>query len=206
MARSWQNPRWRRILLQATLWLILAAAVGVAALVTRQRNQSQYVNLNNPVSIDSITVHLPNKWFAAIDPDSLGVIASERGNSDQQRRLMIRLQPATSGLSPAQFLAAAGFSLETIMPGNDSDEDIPSLSQEPQPIQIAGAPGILKRSLRSYPASTPDADETIREEIIACAILPTHQAILIRLYCPPEDDQDNTTLVQRIAAAITLSK
>ena len=205
MPRSWQNPRWRRILLQATLWLILAASVGIAALVTRQRNQSQYVNLTNHATIDTLSLQLPARWISVVDPDSLGVTATERGDSNQQRRLIIRLQPAVFGLSAAQILAASGFSQETIIP-DTSDEDLPSLSQTPEPIQIAGTSGILKKSLRAYPPPTPDADETIREELIAAAVLPNHHAIVIRLYCPPEDDQDNTTLLQRIAAAITLNK
>src|SRR5271170_3082018 len=208
MPRSWQYPRWRRILVPTIMWLVLAGAVGLAALVARQRAISQHVDLSNRIAVDSVTAQLPAGWIVLADGDNLGVIAHEPGDSDQQRALTIRLYPVASGTSSADFLAHSGLFREPVIPpnGDGSDEEIPALSQEPELIEVAGSTGILRKAVRSYPPATPDSDETRREELIAAAVLPTHQAIVLRLYCPPDTDQDNTALLRRIAAAISLSR
>lgn len=63
MARPWQYTRGRFILMQVVMWLILAAAVGVAALITRQRTHP--ISLAAPVSLGRISVSLPKGWRAA---------------------------------------------------------------------------------------------------------------------------------------------
>jgi hypothetical protein len=202
MPRPWQYPRWRRVLLQAILWLVLAGAVGLAALVARQRVQSQQIYLSNRITINSLTLQLPAHWIISPDGDNQGVIAHEPQDSDQQRGLMIRFYPANSATSADQFLDLNGLSQESIVPPDDgTDGQIPPLPQGSEPIEIAGSQGVLRRILRSNPTMSQD-DVNIREELIAAAILPTHQAIVIRLYCPPDADEDNTALIRRLAASI----
>jgi hypothetical protein len=208
MPRSWQYPRLRRILVPTIMWLVLAGAVGIAALVSRQRTQSQHIDLSNRITIDAITIQLPNKWAIIPDGDNLGAIIRESGDSDQQRALMIRLYPVPPNLTSAEFLTRSGLFREPAPSPTDDEtqEDLPPLSQEPQPIEIAGSPGILRKALRSYPPTPADPEETQREELIAAAVLPNHQAIVLRLYCPPDTDEENTTLLHRLTAAISLTK
>lgn len=201
MPRSWQYPRWRRILLQATLCLILAAAIGVAALVSRQRIQSQYVDLSRRITIDSLAISLPANWIVFSDVDNMGVAAREPEDSDQQRSLAIRVQPVSPGLTAAEFLIRSGISQEAIDPGDLSDPTLPPQRRAFEPIEIAGVQGILMKVLRSDPSS-PDSQEMAREELIAVAILPTHQGIVIRLSGAPDGDADNTALIRRFSRQI----
>ena len=60
MARPWQYTRGRFILMQAVMWLILAATVGLAALVVRKR--SHPVELTQPVTLGRISLLLPKGW------------------------------------------------------------------------------------------------------------------------------------------------
>ena len=200
MPRSWQYPRWRRILLQAVLWLVLAAAAGLAALVSRQRLQSEVINLSHPVPLTGLTAMLPANWIIVPDADNLGVIATEPQNSDQQRTLIIRLLP------PSPPALAAFFLLQNGLTPDNPDGQIPPVQQESDPIPIANTTGILKKSLRAYTNPTSETDQNIREELVVGALLPKHQAIIIRLTCPPEEDTQNTTLIRRLAAAISMNK
>src|SRR5687768_11936341 len=62
MARSWQYPRWRRYVMQATMWLILGATLGLAAFVNHERRRSLRVELGAPATYGPITVRLPRAW------------------------------------------------------------------------------------------------------------------------------------------------
>jgi hypothetical protein len=204
MPRSWQYPRWRRILLQATLWLVLAAAVGLAALVSRQRLQSQRIDLTHRVTLSTLTIMLPANWITVPDVDNLGLIANEPQDSDQQRSLTIRLLPATPALAMT-LLLQNGLSTDAPDP-LQLDSQSPPLEQDHNPVPVAGTTGILQKSLRAYTSPASETDQVIREELVVIALLPTHQALIIHLTCPPEEDAQNTTLIRRLAAAITINK
>ena len=196
MPLSWQYPRWRRFLLLAVLWLVLAAAAGLAALVSRQRLQSQRIDLTHRITLNSLTIMLPAKWIAVPDPDNLGVIANEPQDSDQQRSLIIRQLPSSPPALAAFFLLQNGLTPDT------PDGQIPPIQPDRDPVPIAGTTGILKKSLRAFTNPTSETDQIIREELVVGALLPKHQALIIRLTCPPETDAENTTLIRQIAAAI----
>ncbi len=72
MARSWQYPRWRRVVAQAVLWAVFAATVGMAGLVVRQRRLAGSVELTNPYQVDlpagvRVTARLPKGWLVTHD-------------------------------------------------------------------------------------------------------------------------------------------
>ena len=67
MARSWQYPRWRRTGVQVVLWLVLAATLGVAALVVRHKRLVGWVELTPVRTVDLpggvvVGVRLPKGW------------------------------------------------------------------------------------------------------------------------------------------------
>ena len=67
MAKSWQYPRWRRVAMQGTMWLILAATVGLAALVNRHQRHALVPALDtkSPITLgNSVKVFLPANWAA----------------------------------------------------------------------------------------------------------------------------------------------
>src|SRR5437879_3323995 len=80
MARSWQYPRWRRILMQATMWLILAATVGLAALVTRQRTHTARTEMSQVRTVGDFTITLPTRWKVVDGGDgAMLLVAREPG-------------------------------------------------------------------------------------------------------------------------------
>ena len=82
MARSWQYPRWRRIVVQVVLWVVFAATIGVAQLVVRHRQLVGSVDLAPLRMVDlpggvEIGVRLPKGW--PVDHD-----AAEHGGDDER--------------------------------------------------------------------------------------------------------------------------
>jgi hypothetical protein len=61
MARPWEYPRWRRWVMQLVMWLILGATVGLAELITYQRNHMP-IELGPPVQLGQVDVRLPAGW------------------------------------------------------------------------------------------------------------------------------------------------
>src|SRR5688572_2445934 len=62
MARSWQYSRSRRTLMQVIMWLVLAATVGGASLLARQRMQARMVQPEKVVRLLAVEVRLPAGW------------------------------------------------------------------------------------------------------------------------------------------------
>lgn len=68
MGRPWEYPRWRRVLMQAVMWVILAGTVGLAQLVVVERRRAQ-IELEAPVRVGPIWVRTPVDWTPTPDSD-----------------------------------------------------------------------------------------------------------------------------------------
>lgn len=61
MGRPWEYPRWRRVLMQVVMWVILAGAAGLAQLVVVERRRAP-IALEAPVQVGPIWVRTPADW------------------------------------------------------------------------------------------------------------------------------------------------
>jgi hypothetical protein len=80
MARSWQYPRWRRLLMQSAMWVILGGTVGLAALLDRHQHELSQVALAAPLQCSSIRLQLPANWI--IECSDVGMMTASESNVD----------------------------------------------------------------------------------------------------------------------------
>jgi hypothetical protein len=203
MARSWHYPRWRRYVMQATLWLVLAATLGLAAVVNHHKRRQLYIALGQPIVRGDLTVSLPLNWQAlANDPDERVVArAVERGPAGG-RLVSISRHPLPSLVSPLEHLirttATRGIGLLV------SQKNSPTRTQ---PILLGGWPGVMVQADAPMPlGAAPRGEARTRKEIYACTVVPSGQAIVIRLESGDVAEAADLALVRELAAAVKIGR
>jgi hypothetical protein len=212
MPRAWQYPRWRRILMQATLWLILGCAIGSAELVTRQRLDSIRINLTHAFSSGRLHIRVPAGWVLIRSEDeSLNLIGPPAGDSDERPDLTANIHQLIQRMSPAEFLASSGLLRGTYVAGDNDDPDgqSPDSPNSAKPagsleeITVAGTPGVM---LRVFRVQRSEMTREVREELIAVGVLRSNLAIVLQMHVPRSPDDDAAEeLLRAVAAEITVS-
>jgi hypothetical protein len=77
MARPNDYPRWRYLAMQATMWVLLACTVGVAALVDWDIRRSGAIGQTQDIVLQSVSLKVPAKWELS-DEESSGSITTVR--------------------------------------------------------------------------------------------------------------------------------
>ena len=97
MARNWQYPRWRRLLMQSAMWVILGGSVGLAALLDRHQHELSQVPLA-AARCGSVSLQLPAKWI--IEYSDSGMLTASESNVDPFTRVIevTVAPPAETGL------------------------------------------------------------------------------------------------------------
>ncbi|HEY8751548.1 MAG TPA: hypothetical protein VIM11_26440, partial [Tepidisphaeraceae bacterium] len=90
----WDYPRWRRVLMQVVMWVVLAGSLGLAQLLARGRMNDR----GNAVRMGMFEVRLPAEF--KLDPSDLGTGLVAR--DDTGRRLFVTEAPM---LDPGQFFS-----------------------------------------------------------------------------------------------------
>jgi hypothetical protein len=86
MPRPTEIPKWRRIAMQAIMWVVLAATVGLAAVVNRELRKTHGGELGDPITIaQDVTLRLPHHWVEA-DSDDDSITVREPGANAQMGR------------------------------------------------------------------------------------------------------------------------
>lgn len=90
MARPWEYPRWRRVLMQVAMWVVFLAGLGLAHVVVRQR-QLMPIALEPPTRLGPLWVRLPQGWIqtSSEDPNG-GVIQAEDPDQAVEVRIMVQ--------------------------------------------------------------------------------------------------------------------
>jgi hypothetical protein len=92
MARNWQYPRWRRLLMQSAMWVILGGTVGLAALLDRHQHQEMRINLTAPMQVGGVRLRLPSHWM--IEYSDAGMVTASESNADPfMRALQVTVAP-----------------------------------------------------------------------------------------------------------------
>ena len=160
MARPWEYPRWRRVLMQAATWLILGGTVALAQLVVHQKQRAA-LRLGPPLRFGALIVRVPEGWKVKEEDGSEGSVL-DAFKDDQLMRIAQLIARIPADLAP------------------DSDDDA-KRSGSIEKIQFAGLhrEGQLQVN-HEYRAS---AEGTVSEEYLtAFVIVPIGQnSLLIRV-------------------------
>lgn len=183
MPNPWDPTRFRRIALQVVMWLILCAAVGLAAAVSHHRREMLKVPLSPPVRAGELTFRLPEGWQmrqrAARDASLQAV---EPGGT--QRTLTVTSEPLRRMVSPQEYLAR---NHEPLAGGGG-------------PVEIAGQPGVLLGRSHFYRLQT--GELAASKQVVVCAVLPSRRAVVLELEGPGAVEPGDLELVRQIAATV----
>jgi hypothetical protein len=158
--------------MQVTLWLILGATVGLAALVSRNRERVLAIDLGPEDDFGDIQVRLPSGWEEkrVNDGERISLVATEPAENGHPelhpaRRVIISLQPVpprADGQPPsAKDYLENGFSVQP---------------KSAEPIRIGDVPGILVESQKPVGRRK---FATNGYALYACTILPNSVALTI---------------------------
>ena len=183
MGRPWEYPRWRRVVMQVAMWLILGGSLGLAQFISvRSRNAVE--SIGTQVQVDRFLVRLPDEWpvVRRHDADAEGIQVVD---PETHRVLFVLVMKLPSlpglggpGISPRR---TAGQAIEFT-----GLQQTGTMRMDTQPEDFQGA-RLLTRS------------------ITAAVSAPPHEAIMIKLMLPPgvQVGRADARLVRDVAAGIT---
>jgi len=204
---TWEQTRARRLTLEAVMVLLLVAVLGVSMLVTRVRLSADRIDLGDPMVDGPVSLRLPRTWSIAHEfDDTTGrfIHAAEPG-PDGRTISVFRHRPDRL-LSPVEYLAESGILIER----NETTDVVASPGRAVggwTPTEIGGFPAVLYRI--SYPGDAPDAQAIgarapVRwpKRLIGLTVLPSHQAIAIRVEGTGPVDLADERLIREILASV----
>lgn len=204
MAKSWQYGRWRAVVLQAVMWVVLGASLGLAAFIDHRRSGMLDVRLGESVRDGRLLVRLPVDWEVVIQrgeesvrpqPRALTVIDFDRQGRERRRLRITQEQQAGRPRGPAYYL-------ENLM----SSRHV--LPLEPQPFSMLGQDdGVLipfKVDIRRYlgretPIDIPEPG------LYACVVMPDGLAVTVQVTGEGAYGPSSHQLLRRVADAIRLA-
>lgn len=190
--------------MQAALCGVLAITVGLAALATHQKRLALRLVLNaQPVSVGRLRVKLPVGWSpAAISEETSGgdsfFVDELPGEGKPGRRLAFH-RHRTAGLpAPLEQLLRSSMIGEVDLTGGENPPTPPSKIQR---LEVAGWPGVMvTRTIGK------GGGRRLQKEVLACAILPPAQAVVIQLDGSGEPDAADEELVRQMAETVAVSE
>jgi hypothetical protein len=198
MSKRMLNPKVRQILMQGLLVLVFAAAVGLAALVTRHVRMSMRVELGEQRTIGRLVVRLPAKWLSspAVVEKGDGVEAEEPPSEVQAgRRLRVIRQKSDGLVSPLEHLVRSGQIKADVIKALAEGREGFSLSN----LSIGGWPGQMLTTWASPRAGV------VHKDVVACAMLPSSQALVIQLQGLGPLDASDKELVRQMSENVSLA-
>jgi len=182
MARPWEYPRWRRVLMQVVMWVILGGTLGLAQLVVRQRQQAP-IFLQLPVQVGPLWVSLPLGWTAILaDAPATGELQAV--DADQTQELIIRVQRIAAGQEPG------------------SDANQPGAGTQPIYFKGLNRKGVMAGIAEKV--QTPDGIVGTEDILVAFTDLPSGYAVEIQFrHGSGKMGAADRRLIQAVADAMT---
>jgi hypothetical protein len=174
--------------MQSVLVLVLAAAIGLAEVTDINLRQSQIITLGTPITDGPVTFSLPAHWkigsaaefgataHRAIDP-----------SDDSGRTITVIVQQVDHLMPPLIYLQRTD-----LLPRTAGDVIV-------TPITLKGFPTQTARWV------TVGDDGQSKSEICCCVMLPSRQALTIRLERNETFQSIDQILIQQILNAVTIS-
>jgi hypothetical protein len=109
MPLAWYFPRWRQLLMQLVMWIVLGATVVLAAILDRHLRLGQIVELSAPVADGPLSFSLPagwKSWTRQAEGDGSAHVATD-SVAGVTRTLIISRQRVPHPIPPAEFILRA---------------------------------------------------------------------------------------------------
>ena len=185
--------------MQSLLVLVFAAAVGLAALVTRRVRMSMRVELGEQKTVGRLVVRLPVNWLSS--PVTLekgeGIEVEEPPSETAApvRRLRIMRQKSDGFAPPLEHLYRSGQIKADALKGLTEGREGYSISN----LAIAGWPGQMLTMMSSPRAGV------VHKDVLACAMMPGSQALVIALEGLGPLDASDKELVRQMSENVSLA-
>jgi hypothetical protein len=190
MPHHWHFPRWRHFTMQAIMWVLLGASVGLAALANHHLRDAHYISLSNPIVDDAFTFRLPEGWktdSARTGANSI-YLATESDESDAQRIITINHLRIGAGISPLELIR------RQLGPGVQMQQ-VNSVSLDGHPAQYVRWAAV--RLVDNQPVET--------EGVNCCLILPSHDAFTFQFERTGPIDISDSRLVHQVLDSVKIS-
>jgi hypothetical protein len=199
--------------MQATLWLVLGATVGLAALVNHERRRSMRVELGPPTAHGWLSVRMPRTWqpvpAAAPNGDRDGRIIARAVEPDEQllgRTITITRDRVARPVSPLEFLLSSNnqiLGLDLLLA--NSGRGARQQQDLVEPITVGGWPGVLVRGVRAAGRGANGAPGLPHKEIYAATVLPSGHAIVVKLEGDRPAELSDVEIVKQLAGSIEIA-
>ena len=193
MARSWYFPRWRHLLMQMVMWLVLGTSMVLAAMLDHHLRQGQIIDFSPTVTDDSLSFRLPSTWKSWTRKNEADVTEHVATDSAAGvvRTLTISRQRVPHAIAPAEYILRA-------LPVSGSFD-----SANFKGIEIDHWPG-LSIFWEARRASL-DAGEEFQFTNCSAIVLPGDQAIMVRLDKNAPFDAADERLYRQVLDTIHIS-
>lgn len=183
--------------MQAILWALLLAVVGLAALVDRQVGSVARPNFGPELVNGSLHFRLPSGWVVALHSrvSPLVVALAVEGRSPAPgvppRTIAVYRQRVARLMSAEQYLERTGLLEDIFGDGNEQAE----------PARLAGWP-----ALRVVGQTVTETDDgtAAKSEMVICALFPNRQAVTVRLSKFGDFSPADAALLDQVAAAMKM--
>ena len=232
MARSWQYPRWRRVVMQVVLWAVFGATLGMAWLVVRHQRLAGLVRLTEPRFVEladgtRLGVRLPKGWAVQYGADEHEDATGGDGTAARKLFEVHELLGGTLGDDPAdgpvdgramdlfcQRLATADPASTVLdrspllhgtrdLPAADADAPTGDADPTDGRLPFGGTDG----AWRAVQVRVPMVPERWLPQYVAAGVLTgtrgSKWAVEIRLLCPgPPDPAGDREVLKQVAAGV----
>ena len=200
MNRNWLLAHWRRMAMQGVLCAVLGLTIGLAALTVHQKRLALRLPLGAQTHIGRLYGAVPKGWLTIGSEESAAgdalVVEEMLPDGIPGRRLTLHRLRTTGLVSPLEEL------LRTTDPRDlDFSEAAGARSALPklQKMEMAGWPGVMVTC-----ALNPLGGRRVHKLVLACAVLPPGQAVVIRLVGQGEPDVADEELIREIAETVSV--
>jgi hypothetical protein len=197
MARSWEYSPLRRVAMQLAMWTILALTLGLASIISRQKQEAFSVVLSKPTPFGDLMVRLPVGWHFVESRSEDGLVLRGREPVNGNQR-PVRAIGITQEQQNNPSLDAEGYLSNNVL----------DATARTQPIKFVGlkCDGVIADIERQDEGNAPQ--EAIAPGLYACAVLPltgnASLAVVVSLQDIPPLTPGDRNALRQIVEAITL--
>lgn len=193
-------PVWRSWRLQLACWGLLVVAMGLATIVQQRVVARVRVELVGWEQVGTLHVMRPYGWTQRRLGDAI-VFEEPATRSRPGRRLEVSLRYAPIFMSPLEYLVRA----EELSPRDLAMALEQTGTKTPaQKIWVWGWPGVVLSQDRMILISSHQA--MLRRLTLGAVVLPTSEAVVIKLEGSGASDASDRELVSRVAGSINLEQ
>jgi len=197
MAKWWEYPAWRRTVLQVTMWALLGATLGMAAMVSSYRSGSINAKYSAPIACGKYVVRVPLGWKIVLHPTGpVRVEAFEQKRvGGRPRRLQFYERQLTESVTAEDVLLEIN-----AQPGSILREDDTSHLQD---VRIAGMNGTM--FVRGYTRMVAIISLVPVIEYSAAVVSPDGASLAVKLVCEGDPDDSDPALFGELIGRIKLA-